>query len=45
MRENKGNGENSFDQHEDIVRLEKLDDYEAIIKYNLLDENNNKSVK
>ena len=45
MRKNKGNGEKSSDPYEDIVRLEKLDAYEAMIKYNLLDKNNNKYVK
>ena len=45
MSKTKGNGEKSPDPYEDIVRIEKLDAYEAIIKYNLFDKNNNKSVK
>ena len=45
MRKNKVNGEKSSDPYEDIVRQEKLDAYEALIKYNLLDKNKNKSVE
>ena len=45
MSKTKGNGEKSPDPYEDIVRIEKLDAYEAIIKFNLLDKNNKRFVK
>ncbi len=38
MRKTNKNCEKNPDPYEDIVRLEKLDAYEALIKYNLINK-------
>ncbi len=45
MRKPKSNQKSNPDPYEDIVRLEKLDSYEALIKSNLFLRKNNKSVE
>ncbi len=41
MRKKNRNDQTSSDHYEDIVRLEKLDAYEALIKYNLINKKTN----
>ncbi len=36
MKKNKRKSQSNPDPYEDIVKLEKLDPYEALIKFNLL---------
>ena len=43
MKNSKINNETSPDPYEDIIRLEKLDPYEALIKLNFVPKKNNKS--
>ena len=43
MKNPKINNESSPEPYEDIIRLEKLDPYEALIKLNFVPKKNNKS--
>ena len=45
MRKTKKNDKGNPDPYEDIVRLEKLDPYEALIKSNVFFKENNKSIE
>ena len=45
MKKTKASNESNSDPYEDIVRLQKLDPYEALIKPNLLRKRKNKSIK
>ncbi len=45
MRTTKKNQKISPDPYEDMVRLDKLDPYESLIKFNACLEKNNKSIK
>ena len=44
MRKTKKNYKSNPDPYEDIIRLEQLDPYEALIKSNKLLSKNNKSI-
>tara|TARA_Y100001968_G_scaffold313434_1_gene337656 strand:+ start:488 stop:625 length:138 start_codon:yes stop_codon:yes gene_type:complete len=45
MKKSKKNNQRNPDPYEDIVRLEKLDPYEALIKSTVLHNQNNKFIK
>ena len=45
MRKIKKNQKGNPDPYEDHLRLEKLDPYEALIKFNYFLKNNNKSIE
>ena len=45
MRKTKINNQNNPDPYEDMVRLEKLDPYETLIKSKLLFKKKNKSIQ
>ncbi len=45
MRKTKINNQNNPDPYEDMVRLEKLDPYESLIKFNVSYKKNNKSIE
>ena len=45
MRKTKRNNKVNPDPYEDVVRLEKLDQYEALINLSLLHKKNNKTTE
>ena len=45
MRRTKNNFKNSPDPYEDLIRLEQLDAYEALIKSNSILKKNNKQIE
>tara|TARA_B100000965_G_C18979908_1_gene493550 strand:- start:268 stop:405 length:138 start_codon:yes stop_codon:yes gene_type:complete len=45
MRKTKKNNESNPDPYEDIIRLDKLDPYESLIKSNNFLKKNNQSIK
>tara|TARA_Y100001968_G_C19194154_1_gene636681 strand:+ start:567 stop:704 length:138 start_codon:yes stop_codon:yes gene_type:complete len=45
MKKTKINNQDIFDPYEDMLRLEKLDPYEALIKFKLLNKKNFKSIQ
>ena len=45
MKKNKKNNNTSPDPYEDMLRLDKLDPYESLIKSNVNSKQNNKTIK